>query len=153
MLNDALKAARSAKGLTQEELAHRLNVVRQTVSKWEMGLSVPDADVLVEIATALDVPVSQLPGMEAPPETENDLANELAEVNELLAKKSRQEKLYRQANRQRELILFFSFAAMASLFGDKKTAYLRWFNHRLSYHGFGHPLPQFDVIGKCRHPF
>lgn len=75
---------------------------------------------MVEIAAALDVPVSQLLGMEAPPETENDLANELAEVNELLAKKSRQEKLYRQANRQRELILFFSFAAMASLFGDKK---------------------------------
>lgn len=67
---------------------------------------------MVEIAAALDVPVSQLLGMEAPPETENDLANELAEVNELLAKKSRQEKLYRQANRQQELILFFSFAAM-----------------------------------------
>ena len=42
MLKDNLKLARKAKGLSQEELAIKLNVVRQTISKWKQGLSVPD---------------------------------------------------------------------------------------------------------------
>lgn len=41
MLNENIKNLRKAKGLSQEELAIKLNVVRQTVSKWEKGLSVP----------------------------------------------------------------------------------------------------------------
>ena len=47
MLNENLKSFRKSKGLTQEELAARLSVARQTVSKWENGLSVPDADALI----------------------------------------------------------------------------------------------------------
>lgn len=47
MLNENIKRARKAKGLSQEELAVKLNVVRQTVSKWENGLSVPDSDLLI----------------------------------------------------------------------------------------------------------
>ena len=39
MLNENLKAARKSKGLSQEELAVKLHVVRQTVSKWEQGVS------------------------------------------------------------------------------------------------------------------
>ena len=39
MLNENLKNIRKTKGLSQEELAIKLNVVRQTVSKWEQGLS------------------------------------------------------------------------------------------------------------------
>ena len=39
MLNENIKRARKAKGLSQEELAAKLNVVRQTVSKWENGVS------------------------------------------------------------------------------------------------------------------
>lgn len=39
MLNENIKALRKAKGLSQEELAIKLNVVRQTVSKWEKGVS------------------------------------------------------------------------------------------------------------------
>lgn len=50
MFHENLKTMRKAKGYTQEELAIKLNVVRQTVSKWEKGLSVPDADVLCKIA-------------------------------------------------------------------------------------------------------
>ena len=50
MFGENLKAMRKAKGYTQEELAIKINVVRQTVSKWEKGLSVPDADVLSQIA-------------------------------------------------------------------------------------------------------
>lgn len=62
MFQDNLKALRKRKGITQEELATRLNVVRQTVSKWEKGLSVPDSELLIKLAEILEVPVSQLLG-------------------------------------------------------------------------------------------
>ena len=57
MLNENLKQLRKSKGLSQEELAIRLNVVRQTISKWEKGLSVPDADMLIKIADISEVSV------------------------------------------------------------------------------------------------
>ena len=50
MLNENIKNLRKSKGLSQEELAVKLNVVRQTVSKWENGLSVPDADMLIALS-------------------------------------------------------------------------------------------------------
>ena len=59
MLNENLKQLRKSKGLSQEELAIRLNVVRQTISKWEKGLSVPDADMLIKIADIFEVSVSE----------------------------------------------------------------------------------------------
>ena len=60
MIHENIKHFRKAKGLSQEELAVKLHVVRQTVSKWENGLSVPDADVLIRLANVLGVSVSQL---------------------------------------------------------------------------------------------
>ncbi len=62
MLNENIKAIRKSKGLSQEELAIKLNVVRQTVSKWENGLSVPDSDMLISISEVLETPVSTLLG-------------------------------------------------------------------------------------------
>lgn len=62
MLNENLKAIRKSKGLSQEELAVKLNVVRQTVSKWEQGLSVPDSDMLISLSEVLETPVSTLLG-------------------------------------------------------------------------------------------
>ena len=62
MLNENIKAIRKSKGLSQQELAVRLNVVRQTVSKWEQGLSVPDSDMLISISEVLETPVSTLLG-------------------------------------------------------------------------------------------
>ena len=62
MLNENIKAIRKQKGLSQEELAIKLNVVRQTISKWEQGLSVPDSDMLISISEALETPVSTLLG-------------------------------------------------------------------------------------------
>ena len=62
MLNENMKAIRKSKGLSQEELAIKLNVVRQTLSKWERGLSVPDSDMLICISEALETPVSTLLG-------------------------------------------------------------------------------------------
>ena len=62
MLKENMKAIRKSKGLSQQELAVKLNVVRQTVSKWEQGLSVPDSDMLISILEALETPVSTLLG-------------------------------------------------------------------------------------------
>lgn len=90
MLNENLKALRKAKGITQEELAVRLNVVRQTISKWEKGFSVPDAAMLIRIADIFELPVSELLGSKV--ETESDVdgvAEQLSRINEQLAIKNR----------------------------------------------------------------
>lgn len=62
MLNENIKAIRKSKGLSQQELAIKLNVVRQTISKWENGLSVPDSDMLIAMSEVFEVPVSTLLG-------------------------------------------------------------------------------------------
>ena len=62
MLNENIKTIRKSKGLSQQELAVKLNVVRQTVSKWEQGLSVPDSDMLISISEVFETPVSTLLG-------------------------------------------------------------------------------------------
>ena len=62
MLNENIKAIRKSKGLSQEELAIKLNVVWQTISKWEKGLSVPDSNMLISISEVLETPVSTLLG-------------------------------------------------------------------------------------------
>ena len=83
MLNEKIKELRKKKGLTQEELATGLNVVRQTVSKWEKGLSVPDADTLKSIAEILGVSVEQL--LETDTEqtgNQNDIASQLSKIYE-----------------------------------------------------------------------
>lgn len=112
MLNETIKNARKAKGMSQEEMAVQLNVVRQTVSKWEKGLSVPDADDLIRISALLDVSVNDLLGVSRPNDAAEDLAGELARVNGQLAAKKQEENLYRQANKKRGLILLLSFAAL-----------------------------------------
>ncbi len=93
MFGENLKAMRKAKGYTQEELAIKINVVRQTVSKWEKGLSVPDADVLSQIAEVLDTNVSVLLGGTITEETDKDaVAEQLAKISEQLAIKNRRSK-------------------------------------------------------------
>ena len=112
MIENNIKHFRKAKGMSQEEMAVKLNVVRQTVSKWENGLSVPDADVVIRMADLLNVSVSQLLGVDVEDQTNRDLSEELSKLNEQLAKKSQQEKLSLQALKKRGLIIFFSFMAM-----------------------------------------
>ena len=73
MLNENIKAVRQSKGLSQEELAVKLNVVRQTVSKWERGLSVPDSEMLISISELLETPVSVLLGETVEDKTPDDL--------------------------------------------------------------------------------
>src|SRR5699024_6370193 len=84
MLNENIKTLRKAKGLSQEELAIKLNVVRQTVSKWEKGLSVPDAGMVIKIAEVLETTVNVLLGEELPQHEEQDLTKTLAAKLEVL---------------------------------------------------------------------
>lgn len=93
MFQENLKTMRKAKGYTQEELAIKLNVVRQTVSKWEKGLSVPDADALCKIVDVLDTDVSTLLGEEIVEETDKSaVAQQLAKISEQLAMKNQRSK-------------------------------------------------------------
>ncbi|MBS5285436.1 MAG: helix-turn-helix transcriptional regulator [Clostridiales bacterium] len=79
MLNENIKAIRKSKGLSQQELAVKLNVVRQTISKWEQGLSVPDSDMLISISEVLETPVSILLG-------ENVIESEVDDLKAISAK-------------------------------------------------------------------
>lgn len=92
MLGDNLKRIRKERGFTQEELAVRLHVVRQTVSKWEKNLSVPDAELLQRLSETLDVPVSELLGGESDRERTQErqaIAEQLSRINEQMAIKNR----------------------------------------------------------------
>lgn len=90
MFGENLKTLRKQKGFSQEELAARLHVVRQTISKWEKNLSVPDADTLIRLAELLEVSVSELLGTKIENETiTSDVADQLSRINEQLAIKNR----------------------------------------------------------------
>ncbi len=91
MLNENIKKLRKSKGLSQEELAIKLNVVRQTVSKWENGLSVPDSSMLIALADELDVSVGVLLGetvTEPMPDDLKTISEKLEVINLQLAKRS-----------------------------------------------------------------
>ena len=90
MFGENLKTLRKQKGFSQEELATRLHVVRQTISKWEKNLSVPDADTLIRLAEILEMSVSELLGAKIENEnTASDVAEQLSRINEQLAIKNR----------------------------------------------------------------
>jgi putative transcriptional regulator len=83
MLNENIKTIRKSRGLSQDELAIKLNVVRQTVSKWERGLSVPDSEMLISLSETLETPVSTLLG-ESIAEPEVDDLKVISEKLEVL---------------------------------------------------------------------
>ena len=88
MLKDNIKILRKQKGLSQEELSIKLNVVRQTVSKWEQGLSVPDSEMLITLSEVLDTSVSTLLGENIKEKENNDLkviSEKLEVINEQLS--------------------------------------------------------------------
>ena len=90
MLGENIKRLRKQKGISQEELAIRLHVVRQTVSKWERDLSVPDAELLQRMADIFEVGTDAILGGTVPPEPDrNELAEQLSRINEQLAIRNR----------------------------------------------------------------
>ena len=143
MLSENIRAVRKSKGLSQEELAVKLNVVRQTISKWEQGLSVPDSDMLISLSEALDTPVSVLLG-EIVEQTE---VNDLKVISEKLEIINLQLALSRNAKRKK-LTVFFSLLAVAIIavwmlliiFG---SPYLAW----------DYSDPEIAVVGVFLHAF
>lgn len=126
MLSENIRNFRKAKGLSQEELAAKLNVVRQTVSKWETGLSVPDAELLVALSEALETPVGVLLGETAALPQADDIqtiAERLEVINLQLARQ--------KETRRKTLHLFFVLfgvgtALLFALLVLWKSPYLNW---------------------------
>ena len=121
MLNENIKALRKAKGYSQEELAVKINVVRQTVSKWEKGISVPDAGMVIQIAEALDTTVSVLLGEGIPKSEESDYVKTLAAKLEVLNAQ------YSKHNAHRRKILRIVFTAVLILSAVSLVRYLFFF--------------------------
>ena len=95
MLKDNLKTLRKNKGLSQEELSVKLNVVRQTISKWESGLSVPDAEMLISISEVFETPVSEILGENIEKIEKNNIkviSEKLEVINEQLSRKQQQKR-------------------------------------------------------------
>ncbi len=113
MLSENIKKFRTKKSLSQEELALEIHVVRQTISKWEKGLSVPDALQLIELANILEVSVSELLDVEIQNEKDTtEIAEQLEKANEQIAELLEKERNWKEANRVRGRILFLTFLAM-----------------------------------------
>lgn len=111
MLNENIKSIRKSKGLSQQELSIKLNVVRQTVSKWEQGLSVPDSDMLILISEVLETPVSTLLG-ETVIETEADNLKAISEKLEVINLQLAQRKITKRKTLQWLLILLCTVIVM-----------------------------------------
>lgn len=92
MFTENLKKIRKDKGYTQEILAEKLNVVRQTVSKWEKGLSLPDVDMLSKIANVLETDVNILLDGQITTTDQSEIVKQLAKINEQLTIKNRRYK-------------------------------------------------------------
>lgn len=112
MINENIKYYRKRKGISQKEMAVKLHVVRQTVSKWETGHSVPDADILVNISKLLEVPVYKLLDLNETTLKEESLSKELERLNQLLAEKNKKEKIIKEASKKRGIIITLSFLSL-----------------------------------------
>ena len=126
MLNENIKVIRKSKGLSQQELAMKLNVVRQTISKWEQGLSVPDSDLLIALSEALETPVSTLLG-ENVMESEVDTVKALSEKLEIINLQFARRKATRKAILHWLLIaLCAGIVILAALLVAENSPYLGW---------------------------
>ena len=126
MLNENIKAIRKSKGLSQEELAIKVNVVRQTISKWEKGLSVPDSDMLISISEALETPVNTLLG-ETVIESEVDDLKMISEKLEIINLQLAQRKITRRKTLHWLLItLCMVIIAISVNLIVKNSPYLGW---------------------------
>lgn len=143
MLNENMKAIRKSKGLSQQELAVKLNVVRQTISKWEQGLSVPDSDMLVSLSETLETPVSTLLGekvIEPEADALQAISAKLEVINLQLAR--------RKTTRKRMLQwLFISLCAVIV------TIFAVLLALESPYLGWNYNEPETAVLGVAFHSF
>lgn len=129
MLSENIKAFRKSRGLSQEELAVKLNVVRQTVSKWEKGLSVPDSEMLISLSQALETPVSALLGETVAETAAEDLkaiSEKLEVINLQLARKK---DAHRKALHALFIILCASVIVISAVLVVPESPYLGWDLH------------------------
>lgn len=141
MLSHNIRMLRKEKGLSQQELACRLNVVRQTVSKWEQGLSVPDADLLIRLSQVLGTPVSVLLGENRQEKETDDLkiiAEKLEGINQQLAKSKR---------RKEYIVLVISVVACIGILAGMIWLYL---DHS-SYMNWDYSDPETAVLAAGMH--
>ena len=143
MLKENLKSLRKSKGLSQEELAIKLNVVRQTVSKWEQGLSVPDAEMLIAISEVFETPVSTLLGENISESKVDDLkaiSEKLEIINlQLSQRKNKRRKIVHWLLIALSIIILIIFIALFLL----NSPYLNW-----DYND-----PEKAVLGAAIHSF
>lgn len=143
MIKDNIKALRKAKGLSQEELAIKVNVVRQTISKWEQGLSVPDSEMLLALSEALEAPVSVLLG-EPMAEPKTDALKAISEKLEVINLQ-----LAQRASRRRRALrwTFISVCALIAVIflvlARLDSPYLHW----------DYSDPEYAVAGVIFHGF
>ena len=143
MLNENIKAIRTSKGLSQQELAVKLNVVRQTISKWEQGISVPDSDLLISLSEALETPVSTLLGetvMASDVDTLKAISAKLEVINlQLAQRKTTGRNIIRWLLVSLCAMIVMIFAALAIL----NSPYLAW----------DYRDPETAVLGVAFHAF
>ena len=143
MLKENIKSLRKSKGLSQEELAIKLNVVRQTISKWEQGLSVPDAEMLIKISEVFDTPVSTLLG-ENISESKVDNLKAISEKLEIINLQLSQRK-----NERRKIIHWLLISLCVIIVG----IFLFLFLLNSSYLNWDYTDPEKAVLGVAYHSF
>lgn len=143
MLNENIKTIRKAKGLSQEELAIKLNVVRQTVSKWEHGLSVPDSEMLVSLSEVLETPVSILLG-ETVIEPQADDLKAISEKLEIINLQLARSKAARRK------ALHWLLIALCAVIAATFVVLAVW---NSSYLGWDYSDPETAVAGAALHAF
>ena len=143
MLNENIKAIRKSKGLSQQELAVKLNVVRQTVSKWEQGLSVPDSDMLISISVVLETPVSTLIG-------ENVIEPEADDLKALAAKLEVINWQLAQRKTTKRRILFWLLISICAVIAAIFAILLAL---ESPYLGWDYRDPETAVLGVAFHSF
>lgn len=143
MLNENIKTIRKSKGFSQQELAASLGVVRQTVSKWEQGLSVPDSDLLISLSEVLETPVGTLLGanvVESPADDLKAISAKLEVINlQLAQRRAAKRKTLRGFLIVLCVLIAIGFAALWVL----ESPYLGW--------DYGDP--QTAVLGVAFHSF
>ena len=143
MLNENIRALRKSKGLSQQELAIKLNVVRQTISKWEQGLSVPDSEMLISLSEVLETPVSKLLG-ETVAETEADNIKSISEKLEVINLQLAQRKTTRRKVIRWLLISLCAIIVVVFVaVGILNSPYLGW----------DYSAPETAVLGVAFHSF
>lgn len=143
MLKENIKSLRKSKGFSQEELAIKLNVVRQTISKWEQGLSVPDAEMLISISELFETPVNTLLGENISEKEVNDLkaiSEKLEIINlQLSQRKKEKQKIIHWLLISLCIIILIIFLSLVLL----NSPYLNW-----NYND-----PENAVLGVAFHSF